>query len=80
MIGSCMDRFILRFTGKGEPPAEDIRRIRELSHAQVIDTSPRMLLVEAPSTSLDALVCSMPAWTVSAEHFVPRPDPRPKLR
>jgi hypothetical protein len=80
MIGSCMDRFILRFTGKGEPPAEDIRRIRELSHAQVIDTSPRMLLVEAPSTSLNALVRSMPAWTVSAEHFVPRPDPRPKLR
>jgi hypothetical protein len=80
MIGWSMDRFILRFTGKGEPPADDIRRIRELSHAQVIDTSPRMLLVEAPSTSLNALVRSMPAWTVSAERFVPLPDSRPKVR
>jgi len=75
-----MDRFILRFTGNGEPPPEDIRRIRELPQAQVIDSSSRMLLVEAPSTALSALVRSMPAWTLSAEQFIPVPDPRPKLR
>jgi hypothetical protein len=75
-----MGRFILRFTGEGEPPAEDVRRIRELPRAEVVDSSPRMLLVEAAAAPLDTLLRSLPAWSMSAENFVPLPNPRPKLR
>ena len=74
-----MERFIVRFTGEGKPPPEDIRRIRELPQARIIDTSARMLLVEAPLSSLSALARAMPAWTITAEQFVPLPNPRPKL-
>ena len=75
-----MKRFIVRFTGKDTPPAEDLNRIRRLPQTKVIDSSPRMLLVEAPHVALTNLVRSIPAWTVCAEEFTPLPNPRPKLR
>jgi hypothetical protein len=76
-----MDRFILRFRGPSPGPAEDIQRIRSLRRLTVIDdSSPRMLLVEAPETELKALVDSMPGWIVTQEKMVPLPDPRPKPR
>ena len=75
-----MKRFIVRFTGKEDPPAADLHRIRTLPRAKVIDSSPRMLLVEAPDAALNNLVRSIPAWTVCAEEFIPLPNPRPKLR
>ena len=74
-----MKRFIVRFTGNDEPPSEDIQRIRALPQVKVIDSSPRMLLVEGPAATLATLARSIPAWTVSAEEFIPVPDPRPKL-
>jgi hypothetical protein len=75
-----MERFIVRFTGKGEPPAEDINQIRKMPQLRVVDSSPRMLLVDAPHAELDALIRSMPSWVLSPEKFFPIPDPRPKLR
>ena len=76
-----MDRFILRFRGSSPRPAEDIQRIRSLRRLKVIDdSSPRMLLVEAPETELKKLVDSMPDWIISQEKMIPLPDPRPKLR
>jgi len=74
-----MARFIIRFRGTGSIPADDIERIRALPGTDVIDSTPRMLLVEAPDEEVKALVESMPEWVLSPEQTVLVPDPRPKV-
>jgi hypothetical protein len=72
-----MNRFILRYRGEGQKPAEDVERVRSLEEVRVLDeSSPRMLLVEGPGTRLKTLVASMPQWVLSPERMVPLPDPR----
>ena len=73
-------RFILRYRGKGSIPDEDLGRIRSLSDVQIIDSSPRMLLIEAPDDELKSALSSMSEWVVAKETLIPRPDPRPKLK
>lgn len=76
-----MARFILRFRGSGPKVAQDVERIRALHNATVLDdSSPRMLLVEAPEADLKALIDSMPGWIMAEERMIPLPDPRPKPR
>jgi hypothetical protein len=64
----------------GEKPAEDVRRIRSLPNATIVDDSSRMLLVEVPGEKITKLIKSLPQWSLSPESFVPVPNPRPKLR
>ena len=75
-----MARFILRFTGPGEVPREDLARIQALPAAKIIDSSARMLLVEAPPDGISQLLRDLPNWTMSPETFIGIPDPRPKPR
>ena len=75
-----MARFILRFTGPGEVPREDLARIQALPAAKIIDSSARMLLVEAPPDRITQLLGDLSNWTMSPETFVGIPDPRPKPR
>ena len=75
-----MDRFILRYTGKGAKAKEDVNRIKALPGLKVVDdSSPRMMLVEAPENFLRALVDGMPQWILTPERLVPLPDPHPKV-
>ena len=74
MIG----RYILRFRGPGATPAEDLRLIRSVRGARVIDESNRTLLVEAPDGELRKLVSTMSRWAIGEEHTVPLPDHHPK--
>jgi hypothetical protein len=73
-------RFILRFTGPGEVPRDDLARIRALPAAKIIDNSARMLLVDAPPDGITQLLRDLPHWTMSPETFIGIPDPRPKPR
>jgi hypothetical protein len=73
-------RFILRYTGKGPIPARDRERIRDSPGAHILDDSSRMLLVEAPEDTMEALISSMPDWVSARERTIKMPDPRPKLR
>ena len=79
MIGSCMDRFILSITGKGNRQPKTSGASGVVSRA-----GDRYLPADAPGGSAIDFAqrtrSLMQAWTVSAEHFVPRADPRPKLR
>jgi hypothetical protein len=76
-----MDRFILRFTGRGATPADDVQRIRSSPGVNVVDSaSSRMLLVEALPESVQKLADSLPNWTCSGEQTIELPDPRPKIR
>jgi hypothetical protein len=75
-----MERFILRFCGEGQKPAEDVRRIRSLPGARILDDSPRMILIEAPHAKITEVMKCLPHWSLSKEDYIPVPDPRPKLR
>jgi hypothetical protein len=73
-------RYILRYRGSATIPADDIERIRSVKDVDVVDSTSRMLLVNAPGDVLKLLVASMPDWILSEERSIPLPDPRPKLR
>jgi hypothetical protein len=76
-----MARFILRYQGKGSKPQQSVGQIRSLDDISIIDdSSPRMILVDAPEEKLKALVDSMPDWVMSQERTYHLPDPRPRLR
>ena len=77
----AVERYILRFRGTSLKPPEDVERIRASKNITVLDdTSPRMLLVEAPQVELKALVDKLPGWIMTPERMIPLPDPRPKPR
>jgi hypothetical protein len=76
-----MPRFILRFRGSEPEAAKGVERIRALRQVRVIDdSSPRMLLIEAPEVKVKSLMASMSGWIMTPEQMVPLPDPRPKPR
>jgi hypothetical protein len=76
-----VSRFILRFRGAEQTRAADVARIRALPHIAILDdSSPRMLLVEAPEEELKSLMESMPDWVMAPERYIPLPDSQPKLR
>jgi hypothetical protein len=72
-------KYILRYTGKGPIPADDLERIRSLDALEVIDATSRMLLVESTESALKSLEASMPEWVVSRQRSISLPDPRPKV-
>jgi hypothetical protein len=72
-------RFILRYRGAGSIPANDLERINSLEEADVVDSTSRMLLIDAPPEELEQLVDSMPEWILVPERQVSIPDPRPKI-
>lgn len=77
----AMSRFILRFRGTGRRPVEDIERIRASPNVTVLDdSSPHMLLVEAPEAELKSRVDTMPDWIIAPEQMIQLPNPRPKVR
>ncbi|HSK71959.1 MAG TPA: hypothetical protein VK892_09715 [Pyrinomonadaceae bacterium] len=73
------ERLILRYRGAGVAPAQDLEKIRNLSEIEIIDSSPRMLLVEGDLTKLHELLEQMPEWHLYPEKTIERPDPRYKI-
>lgn len=51
-------------------------RVRSLAGAEVVDESPRMLVVEADPGSLAGLVEDLGDWIVAPDHSYPVPDTR----
>lgn len=75
-----MGRFILRYRGQGAKPEGDVARLRSLPGASVIDdSSPRMVLVEAPEAALRSLVEQTDGWVMSSEQTYQLPAPHPSL-
>jgi hypothetical protein len=75
-----MHRFILRYRGPGAKPAADVEHVRNLEGAKVLDdSSPRMLLVEAPEETLRGAVASLRDWMVAPEQTYAAPRPSPIL-
>jgi len=72
-------RFIFRFRGTGPIPSEDLARIRALPEVEIVDSTSRMLLVQATEEDINSLAQTMPEWVLSPEQIVALPDPRPKV-
>ncbi len=76
-----MSHYILRYIQAGAKPAGDVDKIKALPGLKMLDeSSPRMLLVDAPSGALTSLLKTLPDWTVSPEQVYQLPDPRPRLK
>lgn len=76
-------RFILRRTGKAEPGVpgqlELPRHLDATAGVQVLDESPRMLLVDASRKALDRAMQGYSDWEVVPETFTALPDPRARI-
>lgn len=78
--GGVLPRFILRYRGQGPAQPEDVRKIRALPQAVVLDSSSdRMMLIEAPEQHLRTALKDMPGWIIIPEETVPLPDTREKV-
>ena len=74
------DRFVLRYQGEGLAPASDVDRVRRLPDTVIVDSSPRMLLVECEPERLHALVAELPGWMMAPEQTYAVPDVRKWVR
>jgi hypothetical protein len=73
------ERFILRYRGQGAGPEDVIARLGELQDAVVVDSTPRMLLVESEPEPLRRLVDGLPDWVMGVEQRYAVPDTRKKV-
>lgn len=72
-------RFVLRYRGEGAKPDADVARVQGLADAVVVDSSSRMLLVEADPEPLHALVDCLPHWVIGPDQAYAVPDTRKKV-
>lgn len=74
-------RFILRAAAGAQPSGEALALQLQQGHGvQVLDQSPRMLLVCADAAALAAALQACSGWQLMPETTTPRPDPRPRVR
>ncbi len=72
-------RFVLRYRGDGSKPDADVERVRALADTVIIDSSSRMLLVEASPDPLSELVESLTDWVMAPEQTLAVPDTRQQV-
>ena len=72
-------RFVLRYRGEGVVPQGDVTRVQELPGAVVVDSSAKMLVVDAEAEPLRALVDGLPEWVLAPEQSFVVPDVRQKI-
>jgi hypothetical protein len=70
---------VLRYCGDGPKPDADVARVHELSDAVVVDSTSRMLLVEAEPQPLRELVDGLPDWVIGPDAAYQVPDTRKKV-
>lgn len=73
-----MTRYVLRYTGEGPVPADEVEQVREAAH--VVDEHGRTLLVEAPRARVQTLVKQLPRWVASPETVLVLPPTRPVVK
>jgi len=74
-----MSRYILRYGGSQPAPVEHVQSIRATPGLQVIDQSPKMLLVDADESALRERLKGMTGWSIHPEQSYPLPDTRKKI-
>ena len=72
-------RFVLRYRGDGPKPEADVARLQELTDAVIVDSTARMLQVEATPEPLRDLVERLPDWVMGPDMAYDVPDTRKKV-
>lgn len=76
-----MPHFILKFRGSGSKPADVVEKIRSTPSFTILDeSSPRMMLVDAPEEHLQQVMESLPDWKAYSEQTVALDDPRQRIK
>lgn len=73
------ERFVLRYGGEGSKPDTDVALVHGLPEAVVVDSTSRMLLVEADPEPLRRLVDTLPDWVMGPEQSYAVPDTRQRV-
>lgn len=71
-------RFIVRFRGTA-PAREIVSRLRNSPKVEIVDETPRMVLVQARESDLLELVPESPDVLIVREQHYERPDSRPAV-
>ncbi|HET7489667.1 MAG TPA: hypothetical protein VFJ85_17195 [Acidimicrobiales bacterium] len=74
-----MARFVLRYRGDGSPPAADVAAVRDEPGVVVVESSGRMVLVEAEPGTVEGLRARLAEWLVAPEQTYQVPDTRRKV-
>jgi hypothetical protein len=65
---NARSRYILRFRGAADPPANDEQRVRAREGITVLEAhSPRLLLVEGSEDDLRNIAADLSGWTLEPE-------------
>jgi hypothetical protein len=72
-------RFVLRYRGDGPKPEADVARMVEQAGAVIVNSSARMLEVEAKPGPLRDLVDALPDWVMGPDVSYEVPDTRKKV-
>ena len=75
-----MSRYILRYKAPGTKPQQDLTRIRETDGVNILDESPRMLLVEGDDEKIKSLRNQLSDWLVTPEVQISVPDTRYRIK
>ena len=73
------NRFVLRYRGEGPKPEADVARLEQLAEAGIVDSSGRMVVVEAKPGPLRDLVDALPDWVMGPDLPYEVPDTRKKV-
>ena len=74
-----MARFVLR--NRGGASSDALRRRAQATRGiRLLETTPRMVLVDGPEAAVRELVAGDDQWIVVSERKVPLPDTRKKVR
>ena len=72
-------RFVLRYRGEGPTPDADVARVRAVPGATIVESTSRMLLVEAEPKPLHKVVETLHHWVLAPEQTYLVPDTRKKV-
>jgi hypothetical protein len=75
-----LKRFVLRYTGKGTPPAALAKQVQATPDLDLLEESGRMIFVEGAPEAVERLAAANPDWLLTEEATIPLPDPRKKVR
>jgi hypothetical protein len=75
-----MGQYILRYKPAGAKPERDLQRIRETSGVNVLDESPRMLVVESDEEKIRGLSEKLSDWLVTPKVEISVPDTRFRIK
>jgi hypothetical protein len=65
--GADLHRFVLRYRGDGQAPADDVARIE--GEVSLLDRTARMVLVEASGRQVADLIAALPRWAAAEERM-----------